>query len=87
MHRSARVLVAALLLVVPVAAVIAAEKEDPQKFKYRDLPVEASCLDGYHPTVDSSGNNVFPCIANAEMVVPTASGPAVKAEAVAAKPQ
>jgi len=83
MHRSARVLIAALLLALPVAAAIAAEKEDP--FKYRNLPIEASCLDGYHPTIDAEGNKVFPCIANAEIVAPVTSGPAVKAAPAAAK--
>jgi len=82
MYRSARVLVAALLL-VPVVSALAAEKEDPQKFKYRNLPVEASCLDGYHPTIDAEGNKVFPCIANAEIVVPT--GGAIKSQTAAAK--
>lgn len=81
MHRSARRLVAALLLVVPVAAAVAAEKEEP--FKYRNLPVEASCLDGYHPTIDADGNKVFPCIANAETVVPT--GNAIKGKTDSAK--
>jgi len=84
MHRSIRMTVAALLLVVPAAAAFAAEKEEP--FKYRNLPVEASCLDGYHPTVDASGNNVFPCIANAEITTtPGTGGPVLKATA-AAKP-
>ena len=82
MHRSARVLVAALLLVllvVPAVSAFAAEKEDPAKFKYRNLPIEASCLDGYHPTVDTEGNKVFPCIANAEITTaPGTGGPAVK---------
>ena len=71
MHRSARMLGAALVLVVPVVSALAAEKEDPAKFKYRNLPVEASCLDGYHPTIDAEGNKVFPCVANAEIVVST----------------
>jgi hypothetical protein len=62
---------AALVLVVPVVSALAAEKEDPAKFKYRNLPVEASCLDGYHPTIDAEGNKVFPCVANAESVVST----------------
>jgi len=84
MHRSIRMTVAALLLVVPAAAAFAAEKEDP--FKYRNLPVEASCLDGYHPTVDAGGNNVFPCIANAAITTtPGTGGPVVKAAPAAAK--
>lgn len=77
MHRSPRRLVAALLLVVPVAAA----KEEP--FKYRNLPVEASCLDGYHPTIDADGNNVFPCIADAETVVST--GNAIKGKTGSAR--
>lgn len=81
MHRSALRLIAALLLVVPVAAAVAAEKEEP--FKYRNLPVEASCLDGYHPTIDADGNKVFPCIANAETVVPT--GNAIKGKTGSAR--
>lgn len=81
MHRSIRSLVAALLLVAPVAAAVAAEKEEP--FKYRNLPVEASCLEGYHPTIDGDGNKVFPCIANAETVVPT--GTAIKGKTGSAK--
>ena len=85
MHRSVRVLIAALLLAEPVAAAFAAEKEDPAKFKYRNLPIEASCLDGYHPTIDAEGNKVFPCVANAEIVAPVTSGPAVKAAPVKAK--
>ena len=64
------------LLVVPAAVALAAEKEEP--FKYRNLPVEASCLDGYHPTIDGDGNKVFPCIANAEIVAPGGKGPAVR---------
>jgi len=83
MHRSIRMAVAALLLVGPAAVAFAAEKEDPAKFKYRNLPVEASCLDGYHPTIDAEGNKVFPCIANAEIVAPVTGGPAVKATAAA----
>lgn len=79
MHRSVRV-VAAVLLLLPVVSALAAEKEDPAKFKYRNLPVEASCLDGYHPTIDAEGNKVFPCIANAEITTaPGTGGPAVKA--------
>ena len=81
MHRPARMTMAALLLLVPAAMVIAAEKEEP--FKYRNLPVEASCLDGYHPTIDAEGNKVFPCIANAEMVAP--SGDAIKGKTGSAK--
>ena len=73
MHGLARIGVAALLLVAPMVSALAAEKEEP--FKYRNLPIEASCLDGYHPTVDAQGNNVFPCIANAESVAPGPSGP------------
>lgn len=83
MHKSIRMSVAALLLVVPAMAAIAAEKDDPAKFKYRDLPIEASCLEGYHPTVDKDGNKVFPCIANAEIaVVPVAGGPVKTAPVV-----
>lgn len=67
MHRSARML-AALLLLVPVATALAAEKEEP--FKYRNLPVEVSCFEGYHPSLDAQGNKVFPCVANAEIVAP-----------------
>ncbi len=79
MLRSVSMLVAALALVAPMAAV-SAEKEDPAKFKYRNLPVEASCLDGYHPTIDAEGNKVFPCIANAEITTaPVTGGTAVKA--------
>jgi hypothetical protein len=85
MHRSARVLVAALLLVAPVAAALAAEKEDPAKFKYRNLPVEASCLEGYHPTIDGEGNKVFPCVANAEIVVSTGTGTAIQGKTGATK--
>ena len=81
MHRSALRLIAALLLVVPVAAAVAAAKEEP--FKYRNMPVEASCLDGYHPTIDADGNKVFPCIANAETVVPT--GNAIKGKTGSAR--
>ena len=73
MHGLARIGLGALLLAAPVASAFAAEKEEP--FKYRNLPIEASCLDGYHPTVDAQGNNVFPCIANAESVAPGPGGP------------
>ena len=86
MLRSVSVLMAALALGAPIAA-ISAEKEDPVKFKYRDLPIEASCLEGYHPTIDTEGNKVFPCIENAAITtVPGTGGPAVKAMP-AAKPQ
>ena len=81
MHRPARMTMAALLLIAPVATAFAAEKEEP--FKYRNLPVEASCLDGYHPTIDAEGNKVFPCVANAETVVPV--GNAIKGKTGSAK--
>ena len=68
MHGLARIGVAALLLVAPMVPALAADKD-------RNLPIEASCLDGYHPTVDAQGNNVFPCIADAESVAPGPSGP------------
>ena len=73
MRGLARTALVAMLLAAPVVSALAAEKEDP--FKYRNLPIEASCLDGYHPTVDADGNNVFPCIANAENVAPGPGGP------------
>ena len=77
MYKSIQGLVALTLLLVPTLA-ISAEKEDPKKFKYTPIPVEASCLEGYHPTVDPQWGNVFPCIADAEIVAPTGTpAPAV----------
>lgn len=70
MHRSLRLALALTLLVAPSFSV-GAEKEDPKKFKYTPIPVEASCLEGYHPTVDPQWGNVFPCIKDAEIVAPT----------------
>jgi len=84
MHHSTRIVIAALLLVVPVLSAVAAEKEDPKKFIYRPLPVDASCLEGYHLTVDAEGNKVFPCIADAERVTPSGTAP-TKATPLAAR--
>lgn len=79
MTHLARMIVAALLLgAFPMAFTMA--KDTPKKFNYRPLPVDVSCLDGYHPTVDNNGNKVFPCVANAETVVPKDAAP-VKAAA------
>ena len=63
------------------AVAFAAEKEDPNKKKYNYplIPVEATCLEGYHPTVDPQWGNVFPCIADAEIVAPTKPVAAVAA--------
>jgi hypothetical protein len=69
---------AAATLIVISRATLSAETEDPAKFKYETIPVTASCLDGYHPTIDPKWGPVFPCIANAEIVAPVRSGPAVK---------
>jgi hypothetical protein len=78
MHKSLRLALALTLLVAPSFAV-AKEKEDPKKFKYTPIPVEASCLEGYHPTVDPQWGNVFPCIKDAEIVAPTGTTPSVVA--------
>lgn len=75
---------AALLVLAPAVVAIAAEKDDPAKFKYPNIPVEATCLEGYHPTVDPTWGNVFPCIKDAEIVAPPTRGVAVKAATVQA---
>ena len=76
MNLSARTTIAALLMcAIPLASALAAEKEDPKKFNYRPLPVDVACLAGYHPTVDKDGNKVFPCVENAEKVVPVGDAP------------
>jgi len=77
-RRLAAVLV--LMAVMPMGMASSAEKEDPAKFKYRDIPVTATCLEGYHPTVDPQWGNVFPCIKDAEIVAPVKNPTAVKAE-------
>ena len=71
--------IAATISLVATGAGISAEKEDPAKFKYENIPVTATCLEGYHPTQDPKWGPVFPCIANAETVAPVRSGTAVKA--------
>lgn len=80
--RIASLAVAALLAVT--SATLSAEKEDPQKFKYENIPVTATCLEGYHPTQDPKWGPVFPCIADAATVAPIKSGAAVKAAPVKA---
>ena len=79
MRPSFRLALALTLLVAPSFAV-SAEKEDPKKFKYTPIPVEASCLEGYHPTVDPQWGNVFPCIKDAEIIAPTGTTPAAIAK-------
>lgn len=72
--------IATLTLLVAPTLALSVEKEDPKKFKYTPIPVEASCLEGYHPTVDPKWGNVFPCIADAEIVAPTGTTPPIAAK-------
>lgn len=58
------------LVAITSGCAVAAQKDEPSKMKYENIPVEASCLEGYHPTVDPYWGNVFPCIKNAEIVAP-----------------
>lgn len=87
MARSLHTTVAAFLLcAIPVASALAAQTEDPKKFNYRPLPVDVSCLSGYHPTIDKDGNKVFPCVEDAAKVAPVNTTP-IKSAPVAVKPQ
>jgi hypothetical protein len=83
MHRSIFAGTAFLLLsTLTVASAVAAQKDDPKKFNYQPIPVEVSCLSGYHPSTDKDGNKVFPCVADAAIVAPNGTAPLKAAPSV-----